>query len=152
MKLAVLFLALFSGCFAQNFLLFGNDDFYPEYTIEPFKNALDTLGYSYREVYNTVLDPSDFDGVDVFLDLAVTYGACDAYYTPSIPAIQEFLLSGGAAFYLVENGGCCYTCSDEKVKALLNPYILNPISVSTSAYGGSDCVMATVLPEEKLCT
>ena len=138
-------------CQAQNFLIIGDEVTY-RYNINSLTTALDALGYSYTVIFNTALTSSDFDGIDVFIDAALSNKfSCGDYYTLSIPAIQEFLDNGGASFFILENGRGFYRCNQQKIENVINPYITSPITSSIVAEYSTDCFMASVLPDDKFC-
>ena len=147
--LIIFLLSVSFVCHAQNFLLFGNANGYT--TVPSLAAGLDALGYSYTVITDTALTSSNFDGIDVLIDATVNTGSsCGSYYTLSIPAIQEFLDNGGASFFMVENGGF-YNCNQQKIENVINPYITSPITSSSSSYAYGNCLMASVLPDDKFC-
>ena len=106
-------------CHAQYFLIIGDEYLY-RYNIDSLTAGLDALGYPYNVIFDTALTSSDFDGIDVFIDAAISTGfTCGDYYTLSIPAIQEFLDNGGASFFMIENGRNFYYCNQQKIGNLI---------------------------------
>jgi len=115
----------------------------------PITIALDNIGVTYRTVQNKALTVSDFSGINVFFDTIIQAGPCTTNWRNSLPAMRNFVNNGGAAYWQFEHQSF-NPCNQEKLDAVVNPYITPP-TVTTGSLRAGTCRMATSLPTTKSC-
>ena len=115
-----------SFCNAQNILLYIGDPVFAYFSTF-YTIPLTQLGYSYKLIVNAPLTSDDFVGIDLFFDITITDSltGCPDSFENSLPAIQNFLESGGSAYWTFENSNF-RPCDQYKMVNLVNPYINLP--------------------------
>ena len=132
-------------CNAQNILLYGNSAYQLDTMYEV---AITVTGNSCRTVSDRTLTSDDFIGIDVLIDVVIVPTTqCPQYYMDSLSIIQNFLDSGGSAFYAMENSGFT-PCYRYKVDNLINPYLAEP-NVADQGISIHGCSLASTLPGYK---
>ena len=146
--LVLVFVLSIVYCNCQNILVF--EDSAQAFYANNIEQTLDNLGYTYITRRDEVLTTADFTGIDVLLDLVIGEfnGPCPDFYTNSISTIQEFLDTGGAAFFQFDNE-FFNQCGTVTLDNLVNPYLVSPVSIGSTTI--TNCAMASSLPSDKTC-
>lgn len=132
---------------AQNILVYSGD---LSFLAEDITSALTLAGYSYKQIADVPLTTEDFIGIDLLFDVTMTISSneCTSNLRDSLPAIQNYLNSGGAVFWQFDNLRID-SCSQIKFENLINPYLNVPDIADSSSDISAPGYITNTLPSYK---
>ena len=111
---------------------------------------LTQVGYPYKLIANVPLTSNDFIGIDLLIDTTISMDdTCSNNFENSLPTIQNYLDSGGSAFWLFCHT-CITNCNQYKLVNLVNPYINLPdVTSENTPWADVDGFITQNLPSYK---